>query len=35
VLVLTGSTAAADVARYPFGPSQVVDSIADLVDDLR
>jgi len=35
VLVLTGSTAAGDVDRYPFLPSQVVDSIADLVDDLR
>jgi NagD protein len=34
VLVLTGSTAAADVDRYPFRPSRVVDSIADLVDDL-
>ncbi len=35
VLVLTGSTAAADVDRYPFRPSQIADSIADLVDDLR
>lgn len=31
-LVLTGSTGAADVERYPFRPSRVVDSIADLVD---
>lgn len=31
-LVLTGLTAPADVDRYPFRPSAVVDSIADLVD---
>lgn len=31
-LVLTGSTAAADLAKFPFRPSHVVDSIADLVD---
>jgi len=30
-LVLTGSTRAADVARFPFRPSEVVDSVADLV----
>jgi NagD protein len=30
-LVLTGSTRAADVDTYPFRPSEVVDSIADLV----
>jgi len=30
-LVLTGSTKAADVGRYPFRPNHVVDSIADLV----
>lgn len=35
VLVLTGSTAAGDVDRYPFRPSQIADSIADLVDGLR
>ncbi len=34
VLVLTGSTAAGDVDRYPFRPSQIVASIADLVDGL-
>jgi NagD protein len=34
VLVLTGITHAADVDRFPFRPSRVVDSIADLVDDL-
>lgn len=31
-LVLTGSTSAADVERFPFRPSHVVDSIANLVD---
>lgn len=35
VLVLTGSTAREEVDRYPFRPSQVVDSIADLIADLR
>lgn len=30
-LVLTGLTTPADVDRYPFRPSTVVDSIADLV----
>jgi NagD protein len=32
LLVLTGSTGAADVARFPFRPSRVLDSIADVVD---
>ena len=31
-LVLTGSTSREGVARYPFRPSHVVDSIADLID---
>jgi NagD protein len=31
-LVLTGLTAARDVERYPFRPTRVVDSIADLVE---
>ncbi|WP_159011551.1 HAD hydrolase-like protein, partial [Streptomyces sp. NRRL F-3273] len=31
-LVLTGLTTEADMDRYPFRPSTVVDSIADLVD---
>jgi NagD protein len=31
-LVLTGLTTPADIDRYPFRPSTVVDSIADLVD---
>ena len=30
-LVLTGSTKAADVGTYPFRPSQVLDSVADLM----
>jgi NagD protein len=34
VLVLTGSTRADEVERYPFRPSRVVDSIADLIDTL-
>ena len=32
VLVLTGSTRAADIARFPFRPGRVLDSIADVVD---
>jgi NagD protein len=31
ILVLTGSTTAADVARFPFRPARVLDSIADVV----
>ncbi|GAB4085219.1 HAD-IIA family hydrolase [Myceligenerans cantabricum] len=31
-LVLTGSTQADDVPRYPFRPGHVVDSVADLVE---
>lgn len=31
-LVLTGSTGRADVEKYPFRPSEVRDSIADIVD---
>jgi NagD protein len=34
VLVLTGSTRADEAERYPFRPSRVVDSIADLIDTL-
>jgi len=29
---MTGSTKMSDVDRYPFRPSRVVDSVADLVD---
>ena len=35
VLVLTGSTAAADVDRFPFLPSRIADSVADLIDELQ
>jgi NagD protein len=31
-LVLTGSTKAADVARFPFRPTRVLDSIANAVE---
>ena len=32
ILVLTGSTRASDVSRFPFRPGRVLDSIADVVD---
>src|SRR3954454_14614195 len=32
VLVLSGSTAPADVPRFPFRPSRICDSIADVID---
>jgi NagD protein len=34
VLVLTGSTSREDAERYPYRPSRIVDSIADLVEEL-
>ena len=34
VLVLTGSTGRAEAERFPYRPSRIVDSIADLVDEL-
>ena len=34
VLVLTGITTAEDVERFPFRPTRVVDSIADLVSEI-
>jgi NagD protein len=34
VLVLTGSTQRAEAERFPYRPSRIVDSIADLVDEL-
>ena len=34
VLVLTGVTARGEIERYPYRPSRIVDSIADLVDEL-
>jgi NagD protein len=35
ILVLTGVTTRADVARFPFTPSRIVDSVADLVDTVE
>jgi NagD protein len=35
VLVLTGSTRPEQTERFPYRPSLIVDSIADLVDELR
>jgi NagD protein len=32
VLVLSGSTAAADITRFPFRPSRILNSIADVID---
>jgi 5'-nucleotidase len=34
ILVLTGVTTTADAERFPFRPSRIVDSVADLVDEL-
>jgi len=34
VLVLTGVTARPEAERYPFRPSRILDSIADLVPEL-
>ena len=34
VLVLTGSTTREEAERFPFRPSRIADSIADLIDDL-
>jgi NagD protein len=34
ILVLTGVTAAAEAERYPYRPSRIVDSVADLVAEL-
>jgi NagD protein len=34
ILVLTGLTTREEAERFPFRPSRVVDSIADLVDEL-
>ena len=35
VLVLSGSTRPEQTERFPYRPSLIVDSIADLVDELR
>jgi NagD protein len=32
VLVLSGSTAAADITRFPFRPNRILNSIADVID---
>jgi NagD protein len=34
ILVLTGSTQREQAEAFPFRPSRIVDSIADLVDEL-
>jgi NagD protein len=34
ILVLTGSTTREEAERFPYRPSRIVESIADLVDDL-
>ncbi len=34
ILVLTGVTTAAEVERFPYRPSRIVDSVADLIDGL-
>jgi NagD protein len=34
ILVLTGVTAAGETERFPYRPSRIVDSVADLVDEL-
>ena len=34
ILVLTGISTRAEVERYPYRPSRVVDSVADLIADL-
>jgi NagD protein len=35
VLVLTGITSRTEAERFPYRPSRIVDSIADLVDELN
>ena len=34
ILVLTGSTSREEAERFPFLPTRIVDSVADLVDDI-
>ncbi len=34
ILVLSGVTAADETERFPYRPSRIVDSVADLIDDL-
>jgi len=35
ILVLSGMTTAGEVDRFPYRPSRIVDSVADLIDELR
>jgi NagD protein len=35
ILVLSGVTKASEVDRFPYRPSRIVDSVADLIDELR
>jgi len=35
ILVLSGMTQASEVDRFPYRPSRIVDSVADLIDELR
>jgi NagD protein len=34
VLVLTGVTSPGEVERWPYRPSRIVDSVADLVEEV-
>ena len=34
ILVLTGVTTPGEVERYPYRPSRIVDSVADLIEEL-
>jgi len=34
ILVLTGISSQADADRFPFRPSRVVNSVADLIDEI-
>jgi NagD protein len=34
ILVLTGISRRADVDRFPYRPSRIVESVADLVDEV-
>ena len=34
ILVLTGISTRADVDRFPYRPSRVVNSVADLIDEI-
>ena len=35
ILVLTGISTRADAERYPYRPSRVIESVADLVDSVE